>query len=109
MPAIPTMPQGQSFSVLIKLGNNPIADLPDWTVRCQIRRKNNSQPSGFIADLDVTLVDPETMTYRLHKADTDAWPIGLVELDLRFINPDENRTLITNRREFEIVRSVSKK
>lgn len=108
MPTTPTLPQGQSFSVLAKLGPNVITDLQNWTPACQIRKVNNSQPSGFVANLSVDLHDPEEMIFRLYMDKTDHWPLGLVELDLRFTSPDGLQTLITNRREFEITRSVTK-
>lgn len=108
----PQIPIRQSFSVIVSVTTTlPASNFADWLVHSQIRKMNNNQPSGLIADLQVSPIqtnEPNELQFLIYHEDTSAWPIGLAEIDLAFVHPQSGHTLMTQRRAVEITRSVTK-
>lgn len=112
MTVYPQIPVRRTFSLIVSLKTTlPPATFLGWTVNAQLRKANNNQPSGLIADLAVYPLAPKTTTellYLLHFDDTSKWPVGLVELDLAVIHPAGDHVIMSQRRTIEITRSVTR-
>lgn len=72
------------------VGGVPTYDFSGWTVQAQLRAK----PGGaLIQQLDALWVNASTGAVTIEQsAASDAWPIGLAEMDLQFTAPSGDRT-----------------
>ena len=108
----PQIPVRRSFSLIVSVDTTlPAVSFVNWTIQAQLRKANNNQPSGLLAELEVyptASEDPNQLIFLLYHADTSSWPVGLVELDLAFIHPEGDHTIMTQRRTIEITRSVTR-
>lgn len=100
--------RGSSFNVTMKIPAT-IADgmFQNWTVKCQVRKRGNEMPSGFIAEVPCFWIDPQTTRVIGLKNDaTDNWPICDAEFDVLFVSPLGER-LRSRKVEFTITRGVT--
>lgn len=102
--------QGRSFVFLTSLENDvPVGFLRDWTGKAQLRRANNHQPSGLIADLTLDIVDANVSNdFVIYHLDTSLWPLGLAEMDVQFSRSDSPFKIPTRIVSFKIIRSVTR-
>jgi hypothetical protein len=99
--------RGDTFDYVYRV---PEADYPNgyflgWDVHSQIRT-----PSGrFIADLEVTWLEPEeeTRLLRLFFANTTRWPIGEQEIDVQFTRQSDGVVQSSKTIPLEIIRDVT--
>ena len=108
----PQIPVRRSFSLIVAVETTlPAASFADWTVQAQLRKANNNQPSGLLAELAVYPAEsdnPTQLLFLLYHEDTTNWPVGLVELDLAFTHPVNPHVVMTQCRTIEITRSVTR-
>lgn len=100
--------RGQTFSYLMKIPDT-ISDgfMFSWKPTAQLRKARNSSPSGLIAMVNCSWADTKARTLLLHHNQTQEWPLGLAELDVKF-ESITGQVLKSNTLTFEIVPGVSK-
>lgn len=78
----------------------------DWTVTAQVR---NVKTGALVADLSTTWEDPETTRdLRLFHADTSAWPVANLEMDVQFTRDDDGYVISTNTVTFYVIPDVTR-
>lgn len=72
--------RGDTFLVEGVVTTDGVAqDLTGWSVRCHVRRG-----STLVQDLEVQWTNRAAGVYRLHCADTTAWPVGVLTSDIEY-------------------------
>lgn len=100
--------RGTAFSFVIETpSTTPDGFFMDWEVKAQIRKQNNSNPSGLIANLSTSWDDTE-ITRNLTISDnfTDTWPIGLAEVDVLFMS-STGQKIRSSVYTFDIIRGIT--
>lgn len=85
--------RGTTFSFVLEIPSTTVDGFfMDWGVKAQIRKQNNDNASGLIADLTTSWVDAETTrSLILSFSMTDKWPLGIAEVDVLYTAPSGQR------------------
>mgnify|MGYP003544896685 FL=1 len=85
--------RGTTFSFVLEIPSTTVDGFfMDWGVKAQIRKQNNDNASGLIADLTTSWVDAETTrNLILSFSMTDKWPLGIAEVDVLYTAPSGQR------------------
>ena len=85
--------RGTTFSFVLAIPSTTVDGFfMDWGVKAQIRKQNNDNASGLIANLTTSWVDEETTrNLTVGFAMTDKWPLGIAEVDVLFTAPSGQR------------------
>lgn len=106
MSVIPTFKRGDTFRFLLVVPDD-FADgfWVGWTVTSQARTTRGK----LIADLEPTWQDPaaDTRVLELVNTDTQEWPVGIIEIDVQFVNDTTNEKRSTVTKQIEVVRDVT--
>jgi len=99
---------GRSFSFEFLV---PEVDYPDgyfigWTVSCQVR---TLETGVKVADVVCTWDNPlTTRNLLLSVVDTEAWPLGVMEIDVKFRRTSDGLTETTNTAQFVVTPGVTR-
>lgn len=101
--------RGQTFSYVFTLpAKFDPGFFADWAVSSQIRKFRNTTPNGLIADINTSWINgPYANTLLLFHQDTEDWPLGPLELDVRFESPS-GHVITTKSLPFMIVHEITK-
>jgi hypothetical protein len=83
-------------------GGAPLPSLQGWTGRCQLRTATGQ----LIADLNFSWVDAAQRLCRLYAGSTQAWPLGLAELDIE-LTSSAGHVVSTQTTRIKIARGVT--
>lgn len=110
MPEAIPFKQGRTFSLIVTLDETvPVGQYRDWPVFAQMRRFDNRTPAGLLSDLYITPLNPDTTNqFLIYHKDTSDWPVGLIEMDIRFENED-NFVIYSETLTFDVERVVTRK
>ena len=82
--------RGTTFSFAMKVDPD-IADATflGWDVKAQVRKHKNDMESGLIAQIPCFWLDPKTTRFvGVFYSLTEKWPLGLIDMDIRFTSPN---------------------
>lgn len=101
--------RGADFSVILALPSYvESGHFTEHTPTAQLRRYQNDEPEGLIAQLTFEWIDPAVArAFRLTASNTHDWPIGPAELDVLFTGPD-GKTVATQTKVIKIIRGITK-
>lgn len=97
--------RGETLSLAGSITATDGEDLPSflgWVGSAQVRLLDGT----LVADLEVSWLDVEQGFLKVYKKDTQNWPLGVAEIDIKFVNT-EGETLFTTTKPFTIVREVT--
>jgi hypothetical protein len=101
--------RGADFNVTMLLPSWVTAGhFAGYTGSAQIRRLQDESVEGLISTIDFEWLDPEdARAFRLSKSDTQAWPVGLAELDVMFTGPEDQK-IVSETVMIKIVRNITR-
>lgn len=88
--------------VITATGSSTLPDFTGTVGTSQIRLLNDS----LVDTLTVEWLDIATRSVKVYKKDTQAWPLGVAELDIKFTNT-AGEVLFTSTQAVEIVKGIT--
>lgn len=101
--------RGSTFAFAFQIPEQvPDGYLSGWLPTAQLRKARNDGPTGLIADLEC-FWDVEDTARRVivRHTMTDKWPVGPVELDIRF-NSVDGETIQSTTVKINIIRGITR-
>ena len=93
-----------SGPVQVEDGGQAVHDFTGWSVACQLRRVSGA----LVADADAQWLNAQQGLMRVRCANTQAWPLGLVDIDIQMTTPSGD-VLSTPTEQIEVVADVTQK